>query len=125
MPNVDDPDRAGPTDFRAQLVEFLSQAEELVNWTANNRDSGVSRYMRASLGAAWPATQARFGALRNEILSGSLDSGLEARGLTGPELAMKLTAFHAYFESWNALRRHHGGNRSRTEGEDVSSSSQS
>jgi hypothetical protein len=122
MPNVYDPDPAFPPGFRAQLVEFLSQAEELVNWTANNRDSGVSKYMRASLGAAWPATQARFEALRIEILSGSLDSGLEARGLTGPELAMKLTAFQAYFESWNALRRHHDGNRSPTEGEDVSSS---
>lgn len=89
---------------RAQLVLFVDQVQTLLQWVVSNEDSSVPDYLREPVSAAWGIAEDRFIVLAKAIDSKELDAELDARGLSGPELHLKLLAFRAYYESWARLR---------------------
>jgi hypothetical protein len=105
-----------PEDRRA-LLEFVDHARDLLDWVVNDPDSGVPRALRASLITAWDeAIQGRLGILTDGIASGQRDSDLDANGLSGPELEMKLKIFHLYYDAWSEIRNRRLKRRSRRRG---------
>jgi hypothetical protein len=88
---------------RLALADFVAHTKEILNWVIHDPRSAVPKYLRLPLRDAWRVTDGRFSQLRSEIVSQNLDADLEAHGLTGNELKVKLTAFNAYYESWSNL----------------------
>src|ERR1700680_2205798 len=88
---------------REQLVEFVHQTQELLDWVINDPRSALPSHLRTPLRDAWEITVRRFGTIADSIGGQTLDDDLDEHGLSGPELLAKLTAFSAYYESWSAL----------------------
>jgi len=86
---------------RADLAKCIAQTSEVLNWVITDKRSKVPAYLRGVLITAWKVrTEQRFVDLMTSIANGSLDTDLDAHGLSGPELQAKLVAFRAHYEQW-------------------------
>jgi hypothetical protein len=78
-----------PSIWRVQVVQFLKDLERLLDFVTKNPEGLVPEELHGFLGPAWEVVQPRFEPAIAGLQQVS-DVELEAAGLTGAELAMKL-----------------------------------